>query len=169
MPVEEPTRDEVAAQLRRDFAKHSDKLDVRGVDIDKVAGEITNQKRRVIGWEAPRVLPALWHEPLTALRGTDGTTMYQCVTLRLKAMLGCGIEDDGRAWLHLSVSHQHRIPTWTELGEAKRAFLGDREAYQVLPPISRYVNINAKVLHLFALLDENAMVLPDFTRGTGNL
>lgn len=165
----DPTAEEVEAQIRRDFERHPE-LDSSGVDIAKVAKEATELNRRPPGWEAPRVLPVGWYEPLTAIRGPCGTTMYQNMTLRLRVILGCSIEADDRAWLHLSVSHMTRIPSWAELGEAKRAFLGDREAYQVLPPISRYVNINPKVLHLFALLDEHApTALPDFTRGTGAL
>jgi len=46
---------------------------------------------------------------------------------------------------------------------------GTVEAYQVIPPKARYVNINERVLHVFALLDEAATALPDFTRGTGSL
>jgi hypothetical protein len=44
----------------------------------------------------------------------------------------------------------------------KRTFIGDdREAYQVFPPIDRYVNIHPNVLHLFC--DPAGPVLPDFT------
>ena len=165
----EPTPEEIEAQIRRDFERHPS-LDSTGVDFAKVAKEVAELNRRVPGWEAPRVLPVGWHEPLTAVRGPCGTTLYQNEGLRIRAILGCSIEADDRAWLHLSVSHRTRIPSWAELGEAKRVFLGDREAYQVFSPVSRYVNINAKVLHLFALLDEHApAVLPDFTRGTGSL
>jgi hypothetical protein len=120
------------------------------------------------GWEAPRILPPIWEEADRSK--LDGSTRYECASLKLRAILSCSIEPvDKRAWLHLSVSHKSRIPKWTELAEAKRVFLGNREAYQVLPPKERYVNINARVLHLFALLDEKATALPDFTRGTGSL
>jgi hypothetical protein len=67
------------------------------------------------------------------------------------------------------VSHRNRVPSWRELVSVKELFLGDREAYKVLPPKSRYVNIHPNVLHVFALLDEHASALPDFTRGTGGL
>lgn len=88
---------------------------------------------------------------------------------RLTAILSCNIEQDGRAWLHLSMSHHERIPTWKEQRVMKEQFLGDREAYSILPPRARYVNIHNNVLHLFALLDETQSALPDFTGGSGSL
>lgn len=166
-----PTDDEVAevAAELRDLLKHP-QLDGRGVDVEAAARVLLDRDLRVPGWEAPRVLPPGWHEPLTALRGPDGTTTYEHYAMRLRAILSCSIAADGRAWLHLSVSHRERVPSWGELGIAKRAFLGDRYAYQVMPPEAKYVNINPRVLHLWALYDEKAeQPLPDFTRGTGTI
>jgi hypothetical protein len=51
----------------------------------------------------------------------------------------------------------------------KRIFLGrERQALQVLPRESEYVNVNPHVLHLWSALDRPDW-LPDFTRGTGTL
>lgn len=92
-----------------------------------------------------------------------------CDTQRLVVILTCSYEQDDRAWLHLSVSHRSRLPSWREVREAKEIFLGEREAYQVLPPPARYVNLHPNVLHLFALLDKDQVALPDFSRGTRSL
>jgi len=144
--------------------RRGDKLNAEGVDFDALEREVAAQ-RTPAGWEAPRVLPPQWREVDRNPEG--GVTMYQSHHIRV--ILSCSIEADERAWLHMSISTRDRIPNWNELAHAKRVFLGDREAYQVIPPKARYVNINEKVLHLFALLDENATALPDFTRSTGSI
>ncbi len=169
------TRHDVTAdELRQDMetARTTDgrRLNSDGVDFELLAGVLRDPSRDVAGWEAPYVLPPLWHEPLWSRRGLDGTATFDCTSKRLRVLLSCSHELDGRAWLHLSVSHQKRIPNWDELVFAKEAFLGDREAYKVIPPRSRYVNINPFVLHLYALHDPAAApALPDFTRGTGSI
>lgn len=164
-----PTADDLRREMDR--PNHDGRrLNTEGVNFEKLA-EVMATDDRPPGWEAPRILPPLWdeHERSTI----DGTTKYFSRALRLVAILSCSYEGDTdfghHAWLHLSVSHEKRIPKWNELAEAKRVFLGDREAYQVMPPKARYVNINDRVLHLFALLEEGYTALPDFTRGTGSL
>lgn len=140
-------------------------INLTGVDWSAVEREANRPERRVAAWEPPRVLPPLWRE---VQRLADGG-QYMSDALHLAAIISCSNEADGRAWLHLSVSHRDRVPKWRELVEVKEIFLGDREAYQVLPPKKRYVNIHPNVLHVFALLDPNAAALPDFTGGTGSL
>jgi hypothetical protein len=82
--------------------------------------------------------------------------------VKLLAILEVEHHDDSRHWAHLSVSAQSplRLPTWPELLWAKRHFLGDRRAIQVLPPKGEYVNIKFNVLNLYACLDGEP--LPDF-------
>jgi hypothetical protein len=116
-------------------------------------------------WQPPTVLPPFWD---LVQRGDDGA-WYRNDAAGLAVALSVGKEADGRFWLHLSISHRARLPRWSELVEAKELFLGNREAYQVVPPRERYVNIHPNCLHLFALLDVAAAALPDFTRGTGCL
>lgn len=136
--------------------------DFSGIDHEALARETNNRDRDVIGWEPPQPPPS-WTELERDVRGGK----YANYARRLTVIVSCSIENDGRAWLHLSVSHKARIPTWGEVTLVKEAFLGNREAYQVLPPKERYVNIHPYVLNLFALLDGEA--LPDFTRGTGGI
>lgn len=145
-------------------------LDISGMSREKINAHYKAELDGTAPWLvkdwSPRVvLPPLWiFEDLTDTTGT-----YLAPTLKLKAMLSCVRYEDNREWLHLSVSHRSRIPKWTELAEAKRVFLGDREGYVVMPPRERYVNINAYVLHVFALRDEKQAALPDFTMGCGSL
>lgn len=117
-----------------------------------------------IAGELPRVLPAGW----VLLDGSQDGARYFHTAFQLMVILSGATEQDGRRWLHLSCSHQARIPTWRELREVKDVFIGrDRYAYQVLPPDAHYVNINPRVLHLWHCLDADP--LPDFTQGGGTL
>lgn len=109
----------------------------------------------------PSVVPAGWR---VLERRLDGAKYHHGLR-RLLVILSAAIEQDGRRWLHLSCSHADRIPKWSELVDVKETFLGlERYAYKVVPPRSRYVNINPRVLHLFACLDGEPP-LPDFTHG----
>lgn len=77
---------------------------------------------------------------------------------------------DGERWAHLSRSHQSRLPTWSELVEMRDILLGPEvEAYQVVPPVGRYVNIHPRVLHLWSSLDRPAGVLPRFDGVVGGI
>lgn len=112
----------------------------------------------------PSILPPTW---VMIERVMDGAK-YANTFLNLVVILSGRTEQDGRRWLHLSVSHRGRLPTWKELVEVKELFLGEEKyAYQIIPPRSMYVNINPNVLHLFHCVDENP--LPDFTNGSGSL
>lgn len=140
-------------------------LDTSGVDWNALDAAQRDGRTLIDGWKPPVVLPPAW----TIVEMKDDGASYVARSLELAAILSCAREADGRAWLHVSVSHRRRLPNWRELVAIKELFLGDREAYQVLPPKARYVNIHPNVLHLFALLDEKASALPDFTGGTGSL
>lgn len=166
-----------ADQARAHFAGQEEearrrglRVDYTGVDYAAVAREMSASDRLVFVdgklWAAPPA-PKTWME--VERNSWDGGTKYRNPARSLVAMMTCAIQDDGRAWIHFSVSHRKRIPTWGELVVAKEEFLGDAEAYQVLPPRARYVNIDPRVLNIFALRDPAASALPDFTRGTGAL
>jgi hypothetical protein len=76
---------------------------------------------------------------------------------------------DGRKWIHLSVARPDKMPEWSLLREVKNLFIGrERQAIQVLPNESKYVNIHPYCLHLFACV-EGDDPMPDFTRGMGGL
>lgn len=115
-------------------------------------------------WSAPVVLPPAW-------RMTDRTEDGAAYRRKggLVVVISCDKEEDGRMWVHFSMSHKTRVPTWEELRDAKEIFLGDRYAYLVFPPKRFYVNICERALHLFACLEGEGKRLPEFTRGTGSL
>ncbi len=124
----------------------------------------------------PRVLPVgwarvPWHTPAFDCHGIGG-----CAGLR--ALVSAGIEEDGRRWLHVSVSRRGRTPSWEDLDAVKRLFIGDeRYAYQVHPPRAEHYNGQltgalgdpgrvGNVLHLWAPL-EGESPLPNFLRARG--
>lgn len=86
---------------------------------------------------------------------------------QLKALLSAHIEGDENPWLHLSVSHIERIPTYEELQGAWRAFLGNRPAYQAFVPVEEHVNIHPRTLHLWAPVSHRP--LPDFRHEDGTI
>lgn len=85
----------------------------------------------------------------------------------LLIMASAGEYDDGKEWLHVSVSRKSRLPTYEELTRIKRDFIGDdKKAVFVLPEKEKHVNIHNYCLHLFY---SAANPLPDFTGGSGSI
>lgn len=92
----------------------------------------------------------------------------------IQVIVSLGLYDDRALWIHVSLcgstgQSKFYLPSWEELKRVKHDFIGeDRWAYQVLPPLSEYINQHPCVLHLFARF-EGERALPDFTRGLGML
>lgn len=92
----------------------------------------------------------------------------------IQVILSLELYDDHALWVHISLcgrtgQAKYCLPSWEELKRVKHDFIGDdRWAYQVLPPLTEYINRHAAVLHLFARADGEP-ALPDFTRGLGVL
>lgn len=104
----------------------------------------------------PRETPAGWgmvleHKDGRLFKSADG----------LAVIVSGNVEEDGKRWLHLSVSRRSYMPTWTDLRRVKETFLGDRYAAMVSPPPSVYVNIHPYCLHLWCCLD--TWPLPEFS------
>ncbi len=77
----------------------------------------------------------------------------------------CYPYDDGKEWLHISVSRKSRLPTYEEMTRIKRDFIGDdKKAISVLPEKKYHVNIDKYCLHLFYSAENP---LPEFSGGTG--
>lgn len=75
--------------------------------------------------------------------------------------------DDGREWLHVSVSRKSRVPSYDELTRIKRDFIGeDKKAVFVLLENKNHVNIHNYCLHLFYSAENP---LPEFSKGTGSI
>ena len=70
-------------------------------------------------------------------------------SIKLKGPLKA-ICSDGEGWEHVSVSLEHRCPTWEEMCFIKDLFWGDEDCViQYHPPKSEYVNNHSYCLHLW--------------------
>jgi hypothetical protein len=115
----------------------------------------------------PRVLPVGWMRIRAAGPAFDHVN-------GLRVLVSAGVEEDGRKWLHVSASRPNRCPSWEDMDEVKRVFVGDaRTAYQVHPPRQEHYNYGSgrgprvgTVLHLWAPL-EGDPPLPNFLRARG--
>ena len=82
----------------------------------------------------------------------------------LRVIIDCSTKGDDRYWVHLSLSRAKAIPSHLDMVRVKEAFLGNsRYAYSVFPPRQEYVNIHPNCLHLWALVDGDGRVLPEFS------
>ena len=76
-------------------------------------------------------------------QGSDGAMLLRLTDSGprcngLRAIYSTATEQDGRRWLHFSVSWRDRLPTWEELTLARDELLGPQtKAIQVLPPAQR--------------------------------
>ncbi len=108
------------------------------------------------GWSrANEALPALSHGWSGPKDGASWTHPSGTVVLESIA------RHAGHVWYHLSASRPYGIIDFNRLKQIRSAFLGDEiEAYMIFPPPSRWVNIDPRVLHLWAALDAPDGVLP---------
>jgi hypothetical protein len=111
----------------------------------------------------PHSLPADWRQIAGGHPGDDGAA-YRNILTQATVIISAARERDGRNWIHFSIAHPVRMPTWNELVAAKELFLGQEVlAIQVIPPRSRYINLHPNCLHLWRCLDGDPV--PDFARG----
>lgn len=105
--------------------------------------------------------PQDWH--VIDTRG-DGLAWERMVGSRLYVVEDICVKEDGRHWLHVSISkHNGKMPNWDDIQTMRTLFVGeDRECYMIFPPKERYVNIHSACLHLWSCLDAESGVLPQF-------
>lgn len=111
--------------------------------------------RRVMGRQ-------LWHAPEPF--GPDGWQMVRALQAepRSSVIVTCSDQDDGREWIHASLAHPARVPSYDELVRLHRAAFSGW-AYQVFAPGAEHVNIHEYALHLWGLAD-GSPALPNFGR-----
>lgn len=82
----------------------------------------------------------------------------------LRVIVDCEVKVDGSPWMHVSVSRKAWTPTHEDMALVKHDFIGDdRYAYAVWPPQEHYVNIHPHCLHLWARMEGDGRVLPEFS------
>jgi hypothetical protein len=84
----------------------------------------------------------------------------------LQVIMSCAKEEDGKWWIHISLSRRNRMPSYEDLYLIRKLFVSKEDcAYQVFPPEGEHINIHPYCLHLWVCPGER--VTPDFTRGSG--
>ncbi|KAA0888792.1 DUF7694 domain-containing protein [Oryzomonas rubra] len=69
---------------------------------------------------------------------------------------------DDRIWIHVSASFPNKTPSYQDMAEVKRLFVGeDRKAMHIFPARQYHVNIHEHCLHLFSCV-EGDDGLPEF-------
>lgn len=123
-------------------------FDLSTIDIDTT--------KTVSGLPAPRG----WH--VIERRG-DGAMWQRLSGEALKVIESVKVEQDGKTWLHVSISKPNgKMPSYEDVQLLRKLFISeDRECYHVFPTKDRYVNFH-NVLHLFACLSSPSGVLPHF-------
>lgn len=113
----------------------------------------------------PRILPAGWSD----VPALPDMRAFEHRVIGLRVIFSATTEQDGKRWVHASVSRtDRRLPTWENLRLVKNVFIGTNKlVIQVLPREADYINIHPSCLHLWHCLDGDPT--PDFTRGTGSI
>lgn len=86
----------------------------------------------------------------------DNSASYRHLLSMLVVSESIHVHNEQR-WLHVSVSHSSRMPTWGELKTVKNIWIGDKVAYHVLPRRVRLVEDadDAYTLHVWCPLDND--------------
>ena len=109
-----------------------------------------------------RKIPPGW----TIVEEIDEAIMWRKEKAKMTVMASVAREQDDRVWIHLSMSHDNRMPTYEELYYLKRHWGGDDyKCIMVLPSRDEHVSLHQYCMHLFRCVDEDP--LPDFTWGMG--
>lgn len=96
----------------------------------------------------PRVLPNGW---VILQAFGDGYACQDRTGLRVIA--STADMEDGRDWLHVSLSRADRLPSYADLKYVKEVFIAkDKWAAQLFPPVNEHVNIHQFCLHLWVPL-----------------
>lgn len=86
---------------------------------------------------------------------------------KLAVIVSVAVYDDGREWLHVSMSRKNRIPSYSDIVLVKQSFIGvNKKAVMVFPEQENHVNIHNNCLHLFYCAENP---LPEFSGFIGGM
>lgn len=123
--------------------------------------------------QAGTTLPDGWR------RRTDLGVGYVFDGVGLTVFFDAGHEEDGKRWLHLSISRRDKaLPRWEDLVRVRGIFIPTHlAAFHVVPRPAQHYDAEARghvprgsrveVMHLWACLDGDP--LPDFLRSRGGV
>ena len=125
--------------------------------ISTLAADLSSEVHESI----PRVLPVGWE---VIQRFGDGNAYQHSRGLRVIVSTAPFEEDNGREWMHISVSRKERCPSYDDMKFVKMAFAESRFGYMVFPPPSENVNIHEFCLHIWVPLT-GELPMPNFGAG----
>ena len=92
----------------------------------------------------------------------DGAQWYNAKR-RLSLIASIEIHNETQ-WVHVSLAHRRRIPTYHDIKYIRRHWIGlDRRTIMVFPTEEYHVNLHPNCLHLYACLDSEGDGLPEFS------
>lgn len=84
---------------------------------------------------------------------SSGNCFY-CKKKKLAVIISLDTMEDGKTYLHVSLSHPNKIPDWNTVKQVKDTFIGkDKDAFIYFPPEAEYVNVIPFCLHLWSEQD----------------
>lgn len=118
------------------------------------------------GLEAGRVISGPF--ATTSDAGMTGAFFIKTATKdRLRIIASDGVISFG--WDHVSVSLDHRCPTWNEMSLVKELFWDDdEEVFQFHPPKSMHINFHKYCLHLWRPINGGILLPPPILVGPPN-
>lgn len=76
------------------------------------------------------------------------------------------VVSNGKGWEHVSVSHKHKIPSWSVMCAVKDMFFEEEEiVMQLHPKKSEYINMHPNCLHLWKPVDKEIPTPPSILVG----
>jgi hypothetical protein len=98
--------------------------------------------------------------PITGDMG-DSTCGMFLIRFIKKGDILAAMASDAEGWDHVSVSLQHRCPTWEEMSFIKRLFFEDYEcAVQYHPPVKDNVSLHPYCLHMWRFQGSGGFPMP---------
>lgn len=95
------------------------------------------------------------------LLGDLGDEFNGFFMLKIKGEKYKVMASNGLGWDHVSVSHKHKIPSWTVMNTIKDMFFEEDETVvQFHPKKSEYINIHPNCLHLWRKHDQEYELPP---------
>lgn len=105
-------------------------------------------------------------ENRVALMGDYGDEHNGAFILKIKGETYQVIVSNGGGWEHVSISHKHKIPSWTTMNTLKDLFFEEDEVVMQLHPAKKnYVNNHPNTLHLWKPINETIPTPPTWMVG----
>lgn len=127
---------------------------------DRLAPELPHKRRVRMALHGP-------HDGWRRIEGADHHAAWRHDERRINVICSAAIEEDDRAWLHVSLTKHAPgggwlMPSYEDICDVKREFIGDDfRAIEIHASAAVHVNIHGTCRHLWACLENDG--LPEFS------